>query len=88
MFYVYVLKSKVDDKLYIGFTSDLKRRFWEHNNDGSPSTKDRAPFDLIYYEAYRSKSDATLREKKLKGFKNSYTELKKRIAFSLNVHQT
>ena len=83
MFYLYVLKSFVDNKLYIGSTNDLKRRFKEHNTGQSKSTKPRAPFELIYYEAYKSKKDALTRERKLKQFKNSYSELKKRIENSL-----
>ncbi|MAF20515.1 MAG: excinuclease ABC subunit C [Parcubacteria group bacterium] len=83
MFYVYVLKSKKDNKLYIGCTSDLRRRYHEHNNGQSLSTKNRRPFELIYYEAYSSSKDAIARERKLKRFKNSYTELKKRLYNSI-----
>ena len=83
MFYLYVLKSFVDNKLYIGYTNDLKRRFDEYNKGQNKSTKLRAPFELIYYEAYKSKKDAAIRERKLKQFKNSYSELKKRITNSL-----
>jgi len=83
MFYLYVLKSFVDNKLYIGYTNDLNRRFSEHNSGQNLSTKPRAPFELIYYEAYKSKKDAVIRERKLKQFKNSYSELKKRIENSL-----
>jgi len=32
MFYVYILKSEKDGKLYIGYTNDLKRRLEEHNS--------------------------------------------------------
>ena len=83
MFYVYVLKSKKDSNLYIGYTSDLRRRLREHNDGESLSTKNRRPFSLVYYEAYLSAKDAKTREQKLKKFKNSYTELKKRINESL-----
>ena len=83
MHVLYILKSKVDDKLYIGVTSNLKRRLKEHNEGESISTKFRKPFELVYCEVYRSKLDALERERKLKGFKNSYTELKKRIWRSL-----
>ncbi len=83
MHYVYILKSKVDDKLYIGETNDLRRRFTEHNNGKSLATAHRRPFELVYYEAYKSSRDAKIREGKLKQFKNSYTELKKRLEFSL-----
>lgn len=84
MFYVYVIKSKVDESLYIGQTEDLRNRCKEHNSGLSKSTKNKRPFDLIYYEAYKSKKDAIIRERKLKQFKNSYTELKKRLSHSLH----
>jgi len=83
MFYVYVLKSQKDGKLYIRYTSDLKRRFSEHNKGQSLSTKNRTPLILVYYESYHSSRDARTREAKLKKFKNSYTELKKRLQHSL-----
>ncbi|MEK7503367.1 MAG: GIY-YIG nuclease family protein [Patescibacteria group bacterium] len=83
MYHVYVIQSKKDQKLYIGFTNDLRRRLSEHNQGLNKSTKYRAPFKLIYYETYASIKDAMIREKKLKGFKNSYVELKKRIINSL-----
>lgn len=88
MFYVYVLKSKKDKKLYIGYTSDLKRRLKEHDNGLSMSTKNRRPLELIYYEAYLSQKDALIRESKLKKFKNSYTELKKRLHNNLTEHES
>jgi len=84
MFYVYFIQSRKDDKMYIGVTSDLKKRLQEHNNGKNTSTKYRIPFTLIYYEAYLSFKDAIKREKKLKQFKNSYKELKKRIFYSLS----
>lgn len=84
MFYVYVLKSVTNKSLYIGQTNDLKRRFHEHNTGQSQFTKSRGPYKLIYYEAYQSAKDAKRRELKLKQFKNSYTELKKRIGDSLH----
>jgi putative endonuclease len=80
---MYVLKSEKDGQLYIGSTNDLNRRFKQHNDGQNISTKERIPFVLVYYEAYRNKNDAVGREKKLKQFKNSYTELKKRIKNSL-----
>jgi len=84
MFYVYVIKSKKDGTLYIGLTEDLRKRFSEHNQGLSRYTKSRRPFALVYYEAYASEKDARMRERKLKHFKNSYTELKKRITHSLD----
>lgn len=83
MFYVYLLKSQKDDNLYIGLTSDLRRRLEEHSAGLTRSTKNRRPFKLVYYEAYLDFREAKTRESKLKQFKNSYKELKKRIPHSL-----
>ncbi len=83
MHVLYVLKSRSDNKLYIGVTNDLKRRFKEHQQGASLATKSRGPWDLAYCEAYRSKLDALERERKLKRFKNSYKHLVERISRSL-----
>ena len=62
MFYVYILHSQKDHKLYTGFTNNIKRRVIEHNSGKVESTKLRRPLKLIYYEAYIEKSDAENRE--------------------------
>lgn len=78
MFYTYVLKSKKDDKLYVGWTDDLKNRLRQHNNGNVLSTKERKPFQIIYYEACMDKEKAIKREKYLKsGFGRKF--LKDRI---------
>ena len=66
MFYTYILKSKKNDKFYIGFTNDLRKRFKEHNEGRSTYTRGRGPYDLIYYEACLEKEDARSRELYLK----------------------
>lgn len=66
MIYVYVLQSESDSGLYIGMTSDLRRRFEEHQRGESQSTIGRRPWKLIYYEAYLLESDASGREAFLK----------------------
>jgi putative endonuclease len=66
MQYVYVLKSKVDGKNYVGYTKNLKLRFEQHNKGLVESTKNRKPLKLIYYEACLNQQDATHREKYLK----------------------
>lgn len=63
MFYVYVIRSKKDDKWYTGYTSNLRKRFKENDNNKISSTKNRRPFELIYYEACQGKHDAFAREK-------------------------
>ncbi len=65
MFYTYVLRNK-DDRLYIGFTYDLRKRLIEHNDKKSTYTKYRGPYELVYYEACRNEDDARQREKYLK----------------------
>ena len=83
MFYVYILRSKKDSQLYIGSTNDLRRRFREHNEGKVFSTKHRAPFELIYYEAYKIEKDARKRESNLKLRSKAFTQLKKRIIYSI-----
>jgi len=66
MFYTYIIQSRKDSKWYTGCTNDLRKRFNQHNNDGVPSTRNRGPFELIYYEACINEQDAFMREKYLK----------------------
>ncbi|MBP8591386.1 GIY-YIG nuclease family protein [Candidatus Shapirobacteria bacterium] len=61
-YYVYVLRSKIKDFIYVGFTSNLRKRFSEHNNKEEISTRKYAPFELIFYEAYCCEKDAKRRE--------------------------
>jgi len=83
MFFVYVLRSLKDKKLYIGFTKDLEKRIKEHNSGPNKSTKPRRPLELIYYEAYKSEKDAKKREEMLKLFGRAVGGLKRRISSSL-----
>ena len=83
MFYVYLIKSKKDRDLYTGSTNDLKRRLLEHNKGLNLSTKHRGPFELVYYEAYKSEEDARIREHNLKLRANALNQLKRRTSKSL-----
>ncbi|HEY4715083.1 hypothetical protein A3A09_02040 [Candidatus Nomurabacteria bacterium RIFCSPLOWO2_01_FULL_42_20] len=83
MYYMYILKSKKDEKLYIGSTNDLRRRLSEHNAGEVSSTKPRRPFDIRYYEAFYSESDARKREASLKKDGKALGQLKRRISESL-----
>lgn len=84
MYYVYVLKSMRDKKLYFGSTNDLKKRIKEHSEGKVESTRNRRPLILVYYEAYKSEKDARQREKQLKHFGKSYSQLKRKIKDSIN----
>jgi len=83
MFFVYILKSKKDDNLYLGYTEDLRKRIKEHNLGFVPSTRLRKPFKLVYYESYLSQRDATQREHNLKLRAKALRQLKNRIKSSL-----
>ena len=63
MYYVYILFSLKDNKLYVGYTNNLRRRMSEHKNGMSLATSNRRPLGLIYYEAYMNQRDAMSREK-------------------------
>ncbi len=79
MFYTYVLRSKKDSNLYIGWSTNLSNRIQEHNNGRVQATKSRVPLELVYYEACLTESGAIAREKQLKsGFGRAY--LKRRLS--------
>jgi len=61
-YYTYVLKSERDGHLYIGLTSNLRKRVNEHNRGKVRSTKGRRPFSLVYREEYENKILARKRE--------------------------
>lgn len=65
-FYVYVLRSLKDGRWYTGFTGDLRKRFKQHLDGLTTSTKGRGPFELIYYEMSKHEDDARSREFYLK----------------------
>lgn len=66
-YYVYILQSLKNKSLYIGYTSDLKKRFLEHNSGKNRATKPFIPYKLIFYEAFINSRDAKNREEYLKG---------------------
>ena len=79
MHYVYFIQSLNDRSVYVGSTSDLKKRFKEHNMGQSTYTKSRLPYKLIYYEAYSEKKQARTREIELKKSWGKKEEVLKRL---------
>lgn len=65
-YFVYVLRSLKDSSWYIGFTESLKARLKAHNFGENVSTRNKRPYELIYFEGYIDKLDALGREKFLK----------------------
>jgi len=71
--FVYILASGFNGTLYIGVTSNLAGRVWQHQNhqiDGF--TKKYSIDKLVYFEQYDDISEAILREKQLKKWKRSW----------------
>ena len=79
MYHVYILKGSSNPKYYIGSTSDIRKRFEQHNLGQNTSTKRGKPWKLIYLETYPDKTIAQKRERNLKDFGRVWQNLKKRI---------
>jgi len=84
MYYLYLLQSNKDNNFHIGYTSDLKNRFYEHIHGKVTATKNRLPMELVYYEAFLSRYDAFNREKELKTKYTKKRHLLLRIQSSLS----
>jgi putative endonuclease len=65
-YHFYILKSQNFDRYYLGQTSNLKSRLQRHNRGEMFSTKPYLPWDLIYYETFRTRGQAMARERFLK----------------------
>lgn len=65
--YVYILLC-ADGTFYTGYTNDLQKRLWQHNNskEGAKYTSSRRPCKLAYYEEFDNKHDALSREYEIK----------------------
>ncbi len=87
MFYVYMLINQKNRESYIGSTNDLRRRLQEHNHGLEISTKRYMPWELIYYEAYKTETLARNREAKLKQHGNAKRELKLRAGLLRSVNK-
>ena len=63
MYYVYVLSSLRRNYIYVGVTSDVKRRMKEHNLGKEKTTRPYLPFRLLYIESCENRIEARKREK-------------------------
>ncbi|MBN1526633.1 MAG: GIY-YIG nuclease family protein [Candidatus Omnitrophica bacterium] len=67
MYYVYALRSKQNNKRYIGYThKSPEERLHDHNTGSNVWTRQNSPFELIYHESLSDKKSALAREKYLK----------------------
>jgi len=70
MFFVYLLASKPNGTLYVGSTSDLVRRVWEHKEKVVPGFTAKYGVDrLVWFERHETLEAAMLREKRIKEWK-------------------
>ena len=70
-FYVYILQSLKDFSFYIGQCDDLDFRMSKHFDGQSTYTSSKGPWRLVYFEVYKSRSEAIIRERQLKRTKSS-----------------
>ena len=71
--FVYIMASRRNGTIYIGSTTDLLRRVWEHRNDVVPSfTRDYGCHLLVWYEVHDSLEQARLRERRMKEWKRAW----------------
>ncbi len=75
-YFTYILKSTIVDRFYIGSTSNLENRLTHHNSGHSRSTKAYIPWEIVYFEEYKTISEAIRREYALKRIRNTETLLK------------
>ncbi len=72
-YYVYILASKRNGTLYIGFTNDIERRVGEHKNNARQSFTSRYKiYMLVYIEEFNNSYDAFRRERQMKKWKRDW----------------
>ena len=70
---VYILASRKNGTLYVGVTSNLVKRIWEHRNDLVEGFTNRyGVHQLVWYEIHESMDSAIQREKRLKAWKRAW----------------
>ena len=70
---VYILTSKMRGTLYVGVTSNLVKRIWEHKQDLVPGfTKKYRIHDLVWFEQHDTMESAIGREKAIKEWKRAW----------------
>jgi putative endonuclease len=70
---LYIVASKRYGTLYVGVTSDLVKRIWEHKNHVVPGfTKKYEITNLVWYESHETMESAIVREKRIKEWKRAW----------------
>jgi len=72
-YYIYILASKRNGTLYVGFTSNLIKRVWEHKNKLVEGFTFKYGVEiLVYYEIFQDPVNAIEREKRIKKYKRKW----------------
>jgi putative endonuclease len=72
-YYVYILASQAYGTLYVGMTSDLVQRIWEHKSKAVPGFSTRYRIDqLVWFETHATAEAAIRREKQIKEWKRDW----------------
>ena len=70
---VYIMSNKTNGTLYIGVTSHLQKRVWQHRSNAVKGfTKRYGLYKLVYYEQHESMGAAIIREKQLKKWERTW----------------
>ena len=70
---VYILTSKRNGTLYVGVTSNLPQRIWQHRNDLAPGFTQRyRVHTLVWYEVHETMESAIIREKRIKEWRRAW----------------
>ena len=72
-YHVYILASGRNGTLYVGVTSDIAARVWQHRTGATPGFTDRyGVHRLVYLEAFDDVNEAILREKRIKKWRRAW----------------
>jgi putative endonuclease len=70
---VYILASQRNGTLYVGVTSDIARRVWEHRSNAVGGfVQDHGVYRLVFVEYHETMADAILREKRIKKWRRAW----------------
>jgi putative endonuclease len=71
--YVHIMASQRNGTIYVGSTTDLIRRVWEHRNNVVPGfTREHRCHLLVWYECHGDLDEARLRERRMKQWRRSW----------------
>ncbi len=73
IFYVYILANNRNGTIYVGVTSDLVKRIWQHKSGEIKGfTRKHNIKTLVYYEIHETAESAIHREKRLKEWQRKW----------------